>query len=88
MKSSTFSAAPWISGAVSEDAEHHDTEQELRAGWLGRLWALTWGCLKSSCILDAPVLWWLGVLKSADFMLKWTAGAVPVLLGENAATLE
>lgn len=37
MKTLTFSAATWISGAVSEDAEPHYTKQKTqgKAGWAG-----------------------------------------------------
>lgn len=37
MKTLTSSAATWIPGVVSEDAEHHYTQQgtQGRAGWAG-----------------------------------------------------
>lgn len=37
MKTLTFSAATWISGSVSEDAEHHCTAQKTqgKVGWAG-----------------------------------------------------
>lgn len=37
MKTLTFSAATWISGAVSEDAGHDYTKQKTqgKAGWAG-----------------------------------------------------
>lgn len=37
LKTLTFSAATWISGSVSEDAEHHCSAQKTqgKVGWAG-----------------------------------------------------